>query len=124
MNHFESFPTTYNISVGLEWETFTMIHYQITTPEKAAVSIDGFIASIETLIKNMYIVKTDADDKSMGVNRVSCSVVKLITVLQKKGHIQTEWQFVNNSIKGPIFLILQDILKVKYGLERQYIKSP
>jgi len=90
MNHFESFPTTYNISVCLEWETSTMIHYQITTPEKAAVSIDGFIASTETLIKNMYIVETDADDRSMGVTRAPCSVVKLITVLQKEGYIQIE----------------------------------
>ena len=64
-----------------------MIHYQITTPEKAAVSIGGIIANTETPIKNMYIVGTDADDRSMGITRASYSVVKLITVLQKDGYI-------------------------------------
>ena len=64
-----------------------MVHYQITTPEKAAVSIDGFIADTETPIKNLYIVGTDADDRSMGVTRASYSVVKLITALQKVGYI-------------------------------------
>jgi phytoene dehydrogenase-like protein len=64
-----------------------MVHYQITTPEKAAVSIGGFIANTETPIKNMYIVGTDADDRSMGITRASYSVVKLITVLQKDGYI-------------------------------------
>ncbi len=64
-----------------------MIHYQITTPEKGAVSIDGFIANTETPIKNLYLVGTDTDDRSMGVTRASYSVVKLITVLKKNGHI-------------------------------------
>ncbi len=64
-----------------------MVHYQITTPEKASVSIDGFIADTETPIKNLYIVGTDADDRSMGVTRASYSVVKLIKVLKRDGYI-------------------------------------
>ncbi len=64
-----------------------MVHYQITTPEKAAISIDGFIADTETPIKNLYIVGTDADDRSMGVTRASYSVVKLIKVLKREGYI-------------------------------------
>ncbi|MFZ3058874.1 MAG: NAD(P)/FAD-dependent oxidoreductase [Candidatus Methanoperedens sp.] len=64
-----------------------MVHYQITTPEKAAVSINGFIADTETPIKNLYIVGTDADDRSMGVTRASYSVVKLIKVLKREGYI-------------------------------------
>jgi all-trans-retinol 13,14-reductase len=64
-----------------------MVHYQITTPEKAAISINGFIADTETPIKNLYIVGTDADDRSMGVTRASYSVVKLIKVLKREGYI-------------------------------------
>jgi all-trans-retinol 13,14-reductase len=64
-----------------------MIHYQVTTPEKAAVSINGFIADTETPIKNLYIVGTDADERSMGVTRAAYSIVKLLKVLKRNGHI-------------------------------------
>lgn len=64
-----------------------MIHYQVTIPEKAAVSIGGFIADTETPIKNLYIVGTDADDRSMGVTRAAYSVVKLIKFLKREGFI-------------------------------------
>ena len=66
-----------------------MVHYQTTIPEKAAVSINGFIADTETPIKNLYIVGTDADDRSMGITRASYSVVKLIKVLKRYGHFVT-----------------------------------
>ncbi len=66
-----------------------MVHYQITTPEKAAVSINGFIADTETPIKNLYVVGTDADDRSMGVTRAAYSVVKLIKVLKRDRYIVT-----------------------------------
>ena len=64
-----------------------MVHYQVTTPEKAAVSINGFISDTQTPIKNLYIVGTDADDRSMGVTRAAYSVVKLIKVLKLGGYI-------------------------------------
>jgi phytoene dehydrogenase-like protein len=64
-----------------------MIHYQVTIPEKAAVSLGGFIADTETPIKNLYIVGTDADDRSMGVTRAAYSVVKLIKFLKREGFI-------------------------------------
>lgn len=64
-----------------------MIHYQLTIPEKAAVSIGGFIADTEAPIKNLYIVGTDADDRSMGVTRAAYSVVKLIKFLKREGFI-------------------------------------
>ncbi|HEY9246647.1 MAG TPA: NAD(P)/FAD-dependent oxidoreductase, partial [Candidatus Methanoperedens sp.] len=60
-----------------------MIHYQVTTPEKAAVTVDGFIADTETPIKNLYLVETDADNRSMGITRAAYSVVKLINVLKR-----------------------------------------
>ncbi|HEY9245432.1 MAG TPA: hypothetical protein VIO11_01150 [Candidatus Methanoperedens sp.] len=60
-----------------------MIHYQVTTPEKAAVAVDGFIADTETPLKNLYLVGTDADNRSMGITRAAYSVVKLINVLKR-----------------------------------------
>lgn len=64
-----------------------MIHYQITIPEKASVSIDGFIADTVTPIKSLYLVGTDVDSHSMGITRASYSVIKLIKVLKKNGVI-------------------------------------
>ncbi|KKG10502.1 UDP-galactopyranose mutase [Methanosarcina sp. 2.H.T.1A.6] len=61
-----------------------MVHYQMTIPEKASVAINGFIAETVTPIKNLYLVGTDVDDRSMGITRAAYSVVKLITVLKKE----------------------------------------
>ncbi|AKB34695.1 Phytoene dehydrogenase [Methanosarcina siciliae C2J] len=61
-----------------------MIHYQITVPEKASVAINGFIAETTTPVKNLYLVGTDVDERSMGITRAAYSVVKLITVLRKE----------------------------------------
>lgn len=83
-----AYDTILNVYPNIE-NFIDMVHYQITTPEKAAVSIDGFIADNETPIKNLYVVGTDADDRSMGVTRASYSVVKLIKILKKEGYIES-----------------------------------
>lgn len=81
-----AYDTILHVYPGID-KYIDMIHYQVTTPEKAAVSINGFIADTETPIKNLYIVGTDADDRSMGVTRAAYSVVKLIKVLKNRGYI-------------------------------------
>ena len=80
----EAYDTIVKVYPGIE-KYIEMVHYQVTTPEKASVTIDGFIADTKTPIENLYVVGTDADDRSMGVTRAAYSVVKLIKVLKKEG---------------------------------------
>lgn len=82
----EAYDTILRVYHGIE-RFIDMIHYQVTTPEKAAVAINGFIANTETPIKNLYFVGTDADNRSMGITRAAYSVVKLIKVLKREGYI-------------------------------------
>ncbi|CAG0978839.1 MAG: UDP-galactopyranose mutase [Candidatus Methanoperedens nitroreducens] len=74
-----------NDKLGNNCSSYMVDGYQVTTPEKASVTIDGFIADTKTPIENLYVVGTDADDRSMGVTRAAYSVVKLIKVLKKEG---------------------------------------
>jgi phytoene dehydrogenase-like protein len=60
-----------------------MTHYQITIPEKAAVTINGFIAGQRSPIKNLYLAGTDTDNRSMGVTRAAYSVLELLKVLKE-----------------------------------------
>jgi phytoene dehydrogenase-like protein len=55
-----------------------MTHNQITIPEKAAVTIDGYFADVRTPIKGLYAAGTDTDKRSMGVTRAAYSVVELL----------------------------------------------
>ncbi|MHC1572443.1 MAG: FAD-dependent oxidoreductase [Methanosarcinales archaeon] len=64
-----------------------MEHYQTTTPEKAAVTIDGYIAENRTPIKNLYLVGTDADRRSMGITRAAYSTLHLIEEMKNDGHL-------------------------------------
>ena len=79
----DAFETILRVYPGID-KHIDMTHYQVTTPEKAAVSINGFIGDTETPIKNLFLVGTDADDRSMGVTRAAYSVVKLIKILKNK----------------------------------------
>ena len=80
----EAYDTILKVYPGIE-KYIEMVHYQITTPEKASVTIDGFIADTKTPIEKLYVVGTDADDRSMGVTRAAYSVVELIKVLKNEG---------------------------------------
>jgi phytoene dehydrogenase-like protein len=79
----DAYNTILRVYPGIN-EHIDMIHYQITVPEKASVAINSFIAETTTPVKNLYLVGTDVDDRSMGITRAAYSVVKLITVLRKK----------------------------------------
>jgi phytoene dehydrogenase-like protein len=65
-----------------------MEHYQVTVPEKAAVTINGYIAETATPIENLYIAGTDADRRSMGITRAGYSVLNLIKLLKNKEYLK------------------------------------
>ncbi|MBU4077001.1 MAG: NAD(P)/FAD-dependent oxidoreductase [Euryarchaeota archaeon] len=60
-----------------------MMHYQVTIPEKAAVTINGFIAGQRSPIANLYLVGTDTDNRSMGVTRAGYTVLELLKVMKE-----------------------------------------
>ncbi|MEA1944378.1 MAG: NAD(P)/FAD-dependent oxidoreductase [Euryarchaeota archaeon] len=62
-----------------------MTHYQVTIPEKASVSIDGYIPDVRTPIKSLYLVGTDAVAKSMGITRAAFSVIDLLKCMREDG---------------------------------------
>lgn len=62
-----------------------MEHYQVTIPEKAAVTIHGYIPDTRSPIKGLYLVGTDADNRSMGVTRAGYSVLELLKAMREDG---------------------------------------
>ncbi|TAN38607.1 MAG: NAD(P)/FAD-dependent oxidoreductase [Candidatus Methanoperedens sp.] len=60
-----------------------MTHYQITIPEKAAVTINGYFAGQRSPVLNLYLVGTDTDSRSMGVTRAAFSVLELLRVIKE-----------------------------------------
>ncbi len=67
---------------GIE-KRIEMIHYQVTTPEKAAVTINGYIATQRSPLANLYLAGTDTDNRSMGVTRAGYSVLELLKVMRE-----------------------------------------
>jgi len=65
-----------------------MVHYQVTTPEKAAVSIDGYIPDVRTPVSNLYLVGTDAAAESMGITRAAYSVIDLLKCMREDRHLE------------------------------------
>jgi len=53
-------------------------HVQVTTPEKAAITVGSKFPSPKSPIKGLYLVGTDTDIRSMGVTRASYSVVEML----------------------------------------------
>jgi phytoene dehydrogenase-like protein len=60
-----------------------MTHYQVTIPEKAAVTINGFFAGTRSPIKNLYLAGTDTDKRSMGVTRAAYSALELLKAMKE-----------------------------------------
>lgn len=60
-----------------------MTHYQVTIPEKAAVTIDGFFPSPRSPVENLYLVGTDTDNRSMGITRAGYSVLELLKMMKE-----------------------------------------
>ena len=60
-----------------------MEHYQLTIPEKAAVTINGFFAGQRSPVENLYLVGTDTDNRSMGITRAAYSVLELLKAMKE-----------------------------------------
>ncbi len=60
-----------------------MKHYQLTIPEKAAVTINGFFAGQRSPVENLYLVGTDTDNRSMGITRAAYSVLELLKAMKE-----------------------------------------
>jgi len=73
----DSYETIYSAIPGIE-DKIEMTHNQITIPEKAAVTIDGYFADNRTPIRNLYVAGTDTDKRSMGITRAAYSVIELL----------------------------------------------
>ncbi len=71
---------------GIE-KKIEMTHCQVTIPEKAAVTISGFIAGVRTPLSNLYLAGTDTDNRSMGITRAGYSVLELLKALKEDKNI-------------------------------------
>jgi phytoene dehydrogenase-like protein len=67
-----------NIEKNIEFE-----HTQVTIPEKAAVTVGVKFPSPRSPIKGLYLVGTDTDMRSMGLTRVSFSVLEAIKFMKE-----------------------------------------
>jgi all-trans-retinol 13,14-reductase len=72
----------YRVMPELEKKT-ELVHYQTLIPEKAAWTVNTEFANIRTPFKNLYIVGTDTEKRSMGLTRASYSVIKLLDALRE-----------------------------------------
>lgn len=68
---------------GIE-KRIEMTHFQVTIPEKAAVTINGYFAGQRSPVENLYLVGTDTDNRSMGVTRAGYSVLELLKILKEE----------------------------------------
>jgi all-trans-retinol 13,14-reductase len=60
-----------------------MMHYQVTIPEKAAVTISGYFAGTRSPLSNLYLAGTDTDSRSMGITRAGYSVLELLKAMKE-----------------------------------------
>lgn len=67
---------------GIE-KNIEMTHFQITIPEKAAVTINGYFAQTRSPVRNLYLAGTDTDNRSMGVTRAAYSVLELLKAIKE-----------------------------------------
>ncbi|MCK5661763.1 MAG: NAD(P)/FAD-dependent oxidoreductase, partial [Methanosarcinales archaeon] len=81
-----SYDTIHNVFPDID-KHIVMQHEQITIPEKAAVTIKGYIPDIRTPIKNLYLVGTDTARQSMGITKAAYSVLNLLKNLDEDGNI-------------------------------------
>ncbi len=72
----------FNAVPGID-KKIEMTHYQVTIPEKAAVTIDGFFAEPRSPVPDLYLVGTDTDNRSMGVTRAAYSVLELLKAMKE-----------------------------------------
>jgi phytoene dehydrogenase-like protein len=81
-----AYETIYHAIPRIE-DHIEMKHEQITIPEKAAVTINGYFADARTPINNLYVAGTDTDSRSMGITRASYSVIELLQKMNEDGNL-------------------------------------
>lgn len=81
-----AYETIYHAIPGIE-DHIQMRHEQITIPEKAAVTINGYFADTRTPINNLYVAGTDTDRRSMGITRAAYSVIELLQRMNEDGNL-------------------------------------
>lgn len=74
----------YKVMPELEKKT-EFVHYQTLIPEKAAWTVNTEFANVRTPMKNIYLVGTDTERRSMGITRASYSVLNLLSALREDG---------------------------------------
>lgn len=60
-----------------------MTHYQVTIPEKAAVTINSYFTGPRSPLPNLYLAGTDTDSRSMGITRAGYSVLELLRAMKE-----------------------------------------
>ncbi len=73
----KAYETIYQAIPDIE-DHIEMKHNQITVPEKAAVTINGYFADVRTPISGLYVAGTDTDKRSMGITRAAYSIIELL----------------------------------------------
>lgn len=63
-------------------ELTVLEHYQVTNPEKAAVTSGVVFPGAKTPLPGLYVAGTDTDMRSMGLTRAAFSVENLLSVLR------------------------------------------
>ena len=69
-----------NIKKNIDFE-----HTQFTIPEKASITTGVKFPSPKSPIKNLYLVGTDTDMRSMGITRASYSVLEVLRFMKSDG---------------------------------------
>lgn len=75
--------TVYSAIPGLD-DDVVLSHFQITNPEKAAVTAGVRFPEVKSPLNGLYLVGTDTDMRSMGLTRAAFSVETLLEVLKSE----------------------------------------
>ena len=78
--------TVYSALPGIE-KHVELTHFQVTNPEKAAVTAGVKFPETKSPVEGLYLVGTDTDMRSMGLTRAAFSVETLLGVLRNEKKI-------------------------------------
>ncbi|MFH1789059.1 MAG: NAD(P)/FAD-dependent oxidoreductase [Candidatus Altiarchaeota archaeon] len=79
--------TVYSAIPGIE-KLSELTHFQVTNPEKAAVTAGVRFPKVKSPLNGLYLVGTDTDMRSMGLTRAAFSVETLVDTLRKEKKIR------------------------------------
>ena len=70
------------------WKHVDFEHTQVTVPEKAAITMRSRFPGPKTPVKDLYLVGTDADTRSVGITRAAFSVLELRRILRRESRMR------------------------------------